>query len=392
MRGLAVKGSKMDERHERAQRVVPVFDGDRLLAIRELTGEAQAEIAKQAGITPSALSQAERGASTPKAATLVRLANVLDVPVEAFSRRPGSSTDLNPQFRHLRRTPHRERRRALRLVEATDAVLKVLATRVQLPEPFAFEEKINPEESIEAVADQIESIAVRTRVELGVDEQSPLTVDLVDLLENEGVVVVRDPETDENIDAYSAVVNEQPIVILDGGSESVWDRDNFNLAHELCHLVMHRGAGQRPGTKTAEQQAHRFAGAFLAPEDLIRSEIPDGLDWGTYLELKIKWGLSMAALVHRAHDLGLMGDSMYARAMKQRSAYGWRTLSQGTMCGHYRNRRCWRELWKRPVCPWTIQRRWLGYRSRSQSASSDPGRGRSSESDVCVWSSTWLVL
>ncbi len=324
-----MKGSEMGEIHERAQRVIPVFDGDRLLAIRELIGGVQAEIAMHAGITPSALSQAERGVSTPAAPTLVRLADVLDVPIEAFSRRPGSSTDLNPQFRHLRRTPHRERRRALRFVEATDAVLKVLASRVQLPEPLAFEHRVNPEEAIDAVANEVETIALRTRVELGVDQYAPLTVDLVDILENEGVIVVRDPETDENIDAYSAVVNEQPIVVLDGGSESVWDRDNFNLAHELGHLVMHRGAGQRPGTKTAEQQAHRFAGAFLAPKDSIRSEIPDGLDWGAYLELKIKWGLSMAALVHRAHDLGLMSDSMYTRAMKQRSSYGWRRVEPG---------------------------------------------------------------
>lgn len=37
----------------------------------------------------------------------------------------------------------------------------------------------------------------------------------------------------------------------------------------------------------------------------------------------------MAALVHRAHDLGIMGDGMYTRAMKQRSAYGWRRVEPG---------------------------------------------------------------
>ena len=319
----------MDELHERAQRVVPVFDSDRLLAARELIGGVQAEIAKAAGITPSALSQAERGLSTPTASTLVRLADVLEVPVTAFCRRPGSSSDLNPQFRHLRRTPHRERRRALRLVEATDAIVNVLASRVQLPRPFAFERRVDPEAFLDVVADDIEDIAVGAREALGVGEDGPLAVELVEVLENEGVVVVRDPETDEDIDAYSAAVNGQPIVVLDGGSESVWDRDNFNLAHELGHLVMHRGGDQRPGTKTAEHQAHRFAGAFLAPEDSIRDEIPDDLDWGRYLELKIEWGLSMAALVHRAHDLGIMSDSMYTRAMKQRSAYGWRRVEPG---------------------------------------------------------------
>jgi len=139
----------------------------------------------------------------------------------------------------------------------------------------------------------------------------------------------RTVETDEAIDAYSAVVNGQPIVILDGGSESVWDRDNFNLAHELGHLVLHRSADHRPGTRTVERQAHRFAGALLAPENALRSDLPKDLDWTRYLELKIRWGMSIAALVHRAHDLGVIDQATYTRAMKQRSAYGWRRDEPG---------------------------------------------------------------
>lgn len=319
----------MTEGLQRAHRVVPVFDGERLRSLRELVGRVQAEVAEQAGITPSALSQAERGVSTPTAGTLIRLADVLEVPVEAFTRRPGPSSELNPQFRHLRRTAQRERRRALRFVEATAAMLKALANRVQLPMPFSFVHALSPDAAIAAVGDEIETIATQTRTALGVDGRSPIEVDLVELLENHGIVVVRDPETDEDIDAYSAVVDDHPIVVLDGGSESVWDRDNFNLAHELGHLVMHRGTEHRPGTRSVEQQAHRFAGAFLAPKASIALEVPDGLEWRAYLELKIRWGLSMAALVHRAHDLGIMSDELYGRAMRQRSAYGWRRVEPG---------------------------------------------------------------
>jgi Zn-dependent peptidase ImmA (M78 family) len=214
-------------------------------------------------------------------------------------------------------------------VEATDAVVKVLRARVRLPEPFEFRRDIDPEARVADVASEIEDVAVATRVELGLDSNTPVDAGLVDVMENSGVVVVRDVETDDAIDAYSAVVNSQPIVVLDGGSDSVWDRDNFNLAHELGHLVMHRTAEHRPGTKTVESQAHRFAGAFLAPEGALRSEVPDDLDWAQYLELKIRWGMSMAALVHRARDLGIIDELIYTRAMKQRSAYGWRRVEPG---------------------------------------------------------------
>ena len=48
------------------------------------------------------------------------------------------------------------------------------------------------------------------------------------------------------------------------------NRDNFNLAHEMGHIVMHRGISHTPGTRTVENQAHRFAGAFLAPAKALR--------------------------------------------------------------------------------------------------------------------------
>lgn len=318
----------MDEL-DRAQRVAPVFDSRRLLAVRELIGGIQKEIAVEAGITPSALSQAERGLSKPTAATLSRLADVLGVPVEAFSSRPEPTTGLPPQFRHLSRTPQKERKRAARLVEAAGAIADVVRSRVDLPAPFEFQRAIDPRSHVEEVAEEIETIAVAARAQLGLDSAAPLGSDLIGVLEGNGIVVVRDVETDEAIDAYSAVVNQQPIVILDGGTDSVWDRDNFNLAHELGHLVLHRSADHRPGTRTVERQAHRFAGAFLAPETPLRQELPRTLDWTGYLELKFRWGLSIAALVHRAHDLGVIDGPTYTRAMKQRSAYGWRRTEPG---------------------------------------------------------------
>ena len=141
---------------------------------------------------------------------------------------------------------------------------------------------------------------------------------------------MRDRETDRDIDAYSAVVGQLPVIVLDGGKQSVWDRDNFNLAHELGHIVMHRGITHTPGTRTVEAQAHRFAGAFLAPAKALRKEFPRDLDWGSYLELKHEWGMSMAALIRRAKDLDVIDETMYTRAMKQRSAYGWRAVEPGS--------------------------------------------------------------
>ena len=315
---------------EVARRVQPVFAGSRLVAMRELLGWTQGEVAEATGISPSALSQAERGDTTLSASNIVRVAMLFGVSPEAFVGQPKPRVGLAPQFRHLRRTPKRERLKAERFVYATARVAKVLRETVEFPKRFDCDEAVDPDLPIEEAKKQVERAAAKAREALRVSADEPIGEDVVSILEAGGITVVRDPQTDEDIDAYSAIVDGLPIIILDGGSDSVWDRDNFNLAHELAHLVMHQGVEHAPGTRTVEAQAHRFAGAFLGPKRALRPQLPSDLDWGRYLQLKRTWGMSMAALVRRAKDLKVIDDATYTRAMKQRSSYGWRFKEPGS--------------------------------------------------------------
>ena len=313
-----------------ARRVLPVFAGSRLVAIRELLAQTQAEVAEATGISPSALSQAERGDTALSATSIALVASHLGVSPEAFALQPEPRVALQPQFRHLRRTPRRQQRKAERLVHATAQVARVLREAVRFPQTFDFSCPTSPERPIEEVAKQVEEAARQARTELGIAPDSPIASEVIDYLEEGGVTVVRDPDTDRHIDAYSAIVDDLPIIVLDGRTDSVWDRDNFNLAHELGHLVMHRGSELTPGTRTVEAQAHRFAGAFLGPAEALKPDLPSELDWSHYLDLKRQWGLSMAALIRRAKDLDVIDDATYTRAMKQRSSYGWKQVEPGS--------------------------------------------------------------
>lgn len=323
-----------DEVHDQiaaARRVLPVFAGSRLVAVRELLGQTQAQVAGATGISPSALSQAERGDTTLSAGKIAQVAAHLGVSPEAFAERRDPELQMEPQFRHLRRTPVREQRKAERFVLAAARIADLLRDRVEFPsEPFSFDHEVNPELPVGDVAEEIESAAALARSKLGLPKNIPIGSKLIRQLEAGGVTVVRDIEAGRDIDAYSAVVGQLPVIVLDGGTGSVWDRDNFNLAHEMGHIVMHRGIHHTPGTRTVENQAHRFAGAFLAPAKALRKALPRDLDWACYLELKREWGMSMAALIRRAKDLGVIDDATYTRAMKQRSAYGWRKVEPGS--------------------------------------------------------------
>jgi transcriptional regulator with XRE-family HTH domain len=68
--------------------------GRRLAAYRAERGLRVAELAREVGVTPSLISQIERGQSRPSVSTLFAIAQALAVPVDAFFREPGAPPAL----------------------------------------------------------------------------------------------------------------------------------------------------------------------------------------------------------------------------------------------------------------------------------------------------------
>ena len=102
------------------------------------------------------------------------------------------------------------------------------------------------------------------------------------------------------------------------------DYKAFPLSYTaLAHLAMH--AEPQPGDHVLEQQADEFASAFLMPADDIAPYLPRGrVDWDELYELKRVWGVSLQALIVRAHRLGTIGDRVYQQAFRHMSRVGWR--------------------------------------------------------------------
>jgi DNA-binding XRE family transcriptional regulator/quercetin dioxygenase-like cupin family protein len=66
--------------------------GRRLAAYRAQRSLRVAELAREIGVTPSLISQIERGQSRPSVSTLFALAQALQIPVDAFFREPAEAT------------------------------------------------------------------------------------------------------------------------------------------------------------------------------------------------------------------------------------------------------------------------------------------------------------
>lgn len=79
--------------------------GRRLAAYRAARGVRVSDLARSVGVSPSLISQIERGQSRPSVSTLFAMAEALDLPVDAFFRAPLGAPDNEPDVAPARREP-----------------------------------------------------------------------------------------------------------------------------------------------------------------------------------------------------------------------------------------------------------------------------------------------
>lgn len=307
---------------DEAARVVVDLDRSRLQAGRELRGLSQVALARDTGVTAAAISQFEKGHARPSAQTLVRLGGALQLPLSYFARRAGGASRTPPPFfRSLRSTSAGERRRAAALVGLVHELVNAIEEHVALPECDL------PPRASATDQHHVEQSAAAARLHLGLHASEPVP-DVVRALERRGIITARFKVDAIKMDAFSVAYPSRPVVVL-GSDKGHRDRSRFDAAHELGHLVLH--GPDDAGTKSAENQAHQFAAAFLMPADAIRDELPHRADWERLIVLKREWGVSIAALLRRALNLGVMDQATYTQAMKTMSARGWRTVEPGNL-------------------------------------------------------------
>jgi Zn-dependent peptidase ImmA (M78 family)/DNA-binding XRE family transcriptional regulator len=307
-------------RRRRGSGVAQDFDGRRLAIARRLACMPRSELARHIEVTPAAVTQYERGLARPTTTVLAQIGLTLGMPREFFSRgldipEVSSST---AHFRSLRRAPAGRREQALAFGELALAVLDLVERYVDLP-PVRLPSVRLPAQPSEA---DIADAAQRVRRELLVGT-GPVP-HVVRLLEAHGVLVVRLPAEgfDSRVDAFSSseTASGRPLVLMSPLKDDK-ARSRFDASHELGHLVMH--AGVQPGATVIESQAMSFAAEFLMPRAEIEDGLPTRVDWETLHALKRHWGVSLRALVYRAHKLGRLSDVSYRRANHQLRQWGY---------------------------------------------------------------------
>lgn len=142
---------------------------------------------------------------------------------------------------------------------------------------------------------------------------------LLEWLEAAGVFVVFVDFGTPKISAISLwPPGEQPIVLVNADMPPC--RQRFTLAHELGHLVMHTEP-----EPTMEDEADRFAGELLMPEADMRGQLRN-FNLQLAARLKPLWRVSMAALITRAWQLGIVTDRQRTSLHVQMSQKGWNRI------------------------------------------------------------------
>jgi len=271
-------------------------------------------------VSAQAIGKYERDEMMPGSAVLLALAKALEVSPEYLL----SEREIELAGVDFRKAPHAGAKEE-RAVEAAvlDQVERYLELEELLPgveqlweAPAGKAFQINRVEDAEEAAE-----ALRRLWNLGAE---PIPV-IADLLEEKGVKVIA-LQLPENVSGSKAFVRrpeheDVPVIVVNQGHNG--ERQRFTMAHELAHLVLRFS---RLTDAEQEKAADRFAGAFLmAKEMVLRLLGPHrtSISIGELAELKKAFKVSIASLVVRCAQLGVVTKAAYGRLWTQIKDLGW---------------------------------------------------------------------
>ena len=298
--------------------------GQRLYRARKAAGLSLRDLGARVGLTHAAIKKYEDEQATPPSTTLLKLARALNVRTEYFFR-PETVTLDRIEYRKRSTLPKK------RIETIEHEVIDQIERRIELENLFP-SPPIVPFTPVRELPELVSNLAqiedaaeaVRKAWDLG---YNPIP-DLIDVLETHGIrVFMIDANADPKFDGLAASVNQMPIIVV--GSNWPGDRQRFTLAHELGHLML---GDQLADDINEEIACNRFAGAFLIPRQSVTQELGAHRNYIEPKELallKEEFGLSMAGILYRARDLGIISPAWRDNQAKLFRIKGWHLTEPG---------------------------------------------------------------
>jgi Zn-dependent peptidase ImmA (M78 family)/transcriptional regulator with XRE-family HTH domain len=289
---------------------------ERIKEAREARGFTRETFADVLGITPQAVAQYEVGQHSPGPEIMAGIINTTEQPPGFFSaQRPSVRENFGtPYWRSLARMNRSDRLRIARRLEWCADIVAYIERFIELPS-LRLPAVTLPKDVADVEALEVAAEAVRDAWQLG---SLPIS-HLAPTLESNGIVLIKEAVHCADMDAVSRWQAGKPYILLSEDKHSL-PRENYDLAHELAHLLCHAHIEVNSDSLASiERQANYFAGALLLPRKSFPQEVlSTSLKY--FLELKVRWRVSVQAMVYRCKDLGILNQSQVA--------YLWRQLSK----------------------------------------------------------------
>ncbi len=265
------------------------------------------ELADLVDVSKQAISQYETGKTKPTDGILNQIASVLRYSVDFFRKPVPANTSMASGvfFRSKRTARQKDLKSAEMKIEILREIDNYLSQYIDFP-VVNFPRVDYDYNGIEPIGnDIIENYAMQLRAfwNLG---NGPIN-NLMNVVQRNGIVVSSTKLKLQKLDGLSEWYNNTPYIFMSRDKDTNC-RIRFGIAHEIGHLLMH--AGNIPPddiTKDAvhkklEDEANRFAGAFLLPKDSFQNDVfKTSIDH--FIQLKAKWKVSLSAMIYRCNTL-----------------------------------------------------------------------------------------
>lgn len=262
-------------------------------------------------VSKQAISKYEAGKMMPDSTTLIALSDALSIGIDYFFR-PITVSIENIEFR-------KKSKLKVKQIESIKEVVK---------------DKLERYFEIEAIHDIPESRNIRFSNTTILDERDiyPMVAhikkewqlgkdginNLIEELEENQIKVIEIDAT-ESFDGLSGYVNgNKPVVVLNANFSS--ERKRFTALHELGHLLL--SFDPSIAQKGVEAYCNLFASEMLISRETFIQKIGErrnDISLSELIDLQIQYGISIDALMHKAHALNVITDSRYVTYFKKKN-------------------------------------------------------------------------
>lgn len=293
--------------------------GARLKLARAAAGLSLRALEEHLGglVSAQAIGKYERDEMMPSSTVLIALAKALGVTEEHLLNTADVEL-VGVEFRKQKLTTAKDdatvRARILSEVERyleIERILHLDSSQADLPR----KRSVRTLESVESAA-----LALREHWNLGHDA----IPNLCEFLEDKGIKIcaVDLPDKVSGVQALVRTSADEPLPVIVVNADHAGERQRFTIAHELGHLYLSPADGLE-----IEPACHRFAGAFLIPQEVLIREVGQhrrSISAHELLALKVLFGVSAQAIAYRCKDLGIISQVTFTAIFRVFSARNWR--------------------------------------------------------------------